>query len=141
VAVAVAGLARRAGFAVTVCAPAAEQQTFGEADRRIEGFALPVDEAGARYVVVSTQGRGDEAALLAALAVDVNYVAFVGSRRKADTLKAILAQRGVAAERLAKLKAPAGLDLGAITPDEIAISIVAEIVAVRRGKHSRGAAP
>jgi xanthine dehydrogenase accessory factor len=141
VAVAVAGLARRAGFAVTVCAPAAEQQTFGEADRRIEGFALPVDEAGARYVVVSTQGRGDEAALLAALAVDVNYVAFVGSRRKADTLKAILAQRGVAAERLAKLKAPAGLDLGAITPDEIAISIVAEIVAVRRGKHSRGSAP
>jgi len=141
VAVAVAGLARRAGFAVTVCAPAAEQETFGEADRRIEGFALPVDEAGARYVVVSTQGRGDEAALLAALAVDVDYVAFVGSRRKADTLKAILAQRGVAAERLAKLKAPAGLDLGAITPDEIAIAIVAEIVAVRRGKHSRGSAP
>jgi xanthine dehydrogenase accessory factor len=56
-------------------------------------------------------------------------------------LKATLAQRGVAAERLAKLKAPAGLDLGAITPDEIAISIVAEIVAVRRGKHSRGPAP
>jgi len=141
VAVAVAGLARRAGFAVTVCAPAAEQAAFGEADKRIEGFALPVDEAGARYVVVSTQGRGDEAALLAALAVDVEYVAFVGSRRKAETLKATLAQRGVAAERLAKLKAPAGLDLGAITPDEIAISIVAEIVAVRRGKHSRGPAP
>jgi len=141
VAVAVAGLARRAGFAVTVCAPAAEQQAFGEADKRIEGFALPVDEAGARYVVVSTQGRGDEAALLAALAVDVDYVAFVGSRRKAETLKATLAQRGVAAARLAKLKAPAGLDLGAITPDEIAISIIAEIVAVRRGKHSRGPAP
>jgi xanthine dehydrogenase accessory factor len=141
VAVAVAGLARRAGFAVTVCAPAAEQPAFGEADRRIEGFALPVDEAAARYVVVSTQGRGDEAALLAALAADVDYVAFVGSRRKAETLKATLAQRGVAAERLAKLKAPAGLDLGAITPDEIAISIVAEIVAVRRGKHSRGSVP
>jgi xanthine dehydrogenase accessory factor len=141
VAVAVAGLARRAGFSVTVCAPAAEQPAFGEADRRIEGFALPVDEAAARYVVVSTQGRGDEAALLAALAADVDYVAFVGSRRKAATLKATLAQRGVAADRLAKLKAPAGLDLGAITPDEIAISIVAEIVAVRRGKHSRGSAP
>ena len=63
VAVAVADLARRAGFAVTVCAPAAEQAAFAEADRRIEGYALPVDEAGARYVVVSTQGRGDEAAL------------------------------------------------------------------------------
>ena len=141
VALAVADLAKRSGFAVTVCAPAAEQPAFADADRRIEGFALPVDDAAARYVVVSTQGRGDEAALLAALAVDVDYVAFVGSRKKAEALKAELAKRGIAAERLAKLKAPAGLDLGAITPDEIAVSILAEIVAVRRGKQSRGAAP
>jgi len=141
VAVAVADLAKRTGFAVTVCAPAAEQPAFGDADRRIEGYALPVDEAASRYVVVSTQGRGDEAALLAALAVDVDYVAFVGSRKKAEALKATLAKRGVPAERLAKLKAPAGLDLGAITPDEIAISILAEIVAVRRSTHSRGVQP
>src|SRR5262249_57123828 len=107
-------------------------------ERRIEGFALPVTEAGARYVVVSTQGRGDEAALLAALAAEADYVAFVGSRRKAEVLKAALAARGVAAERLARLKAPAGIDLGAITPDEIALSIIAEIVAVRRGKGERG---
>jgi xanthine dehydrogenase accessory factor len=140
VAVAIAELARRSGFAITVCAPAAEQAAFAEADRRIEGFALPVDETAARYVVVSTQGRGDEAALLAALAVDADYVAFVGSRKKAAALKAALAERGVAAERLARLKAPAGLDLGAITPDEIAISILAEIVAVRRGKRAREAA-
>ena len=138
VAVAVADLAKRSGFAVTICAPAAEQAAFAEAERRIEGYALPVEEAGARYVVVSTQGRGDEAALSAALAVDVDYVAFVGSRKKADALKAALSERGVPAERLAKLKAPAGLDLGAITPDEIAISILAEIVAVRRGQHARG---
>jgi len=141
VAVAVADLAKRTGFAVTVCAPAAEQPAFGDADRRIEGYALPVDETASRYVVVSTQGRGDEAALLAALAVDVDYVAFVGSRKKAEALKATLAERGVPAERLAKLKAPAGLDLGAITPDEIAISILAEIVAVRRSTHSRGVQP
>ena len=138
VAVAIADLARWSGFAVTVCAPAAEQSSFAEVDRRIEGYALPVNEAGSRFVVVSTQGRGDEAALLAALAVDVDYVAFVGSRKKAEVLKAALAKRGVTPERLAKLKAPAGLDLGAITPDEIAISILAEIVAARRGKDSRG---
>jgi xanthine dehydrogenase accessory factor len=132
VAVAIADLAKRTGFAVTVCAPAAEQAAFAEADRRIEGYALPVEEGGARYVVVSTQGRGDEAALLAALSVDADYVAFVGSHKKADALKAKLMQAGVAAERLGTLKAPAGLDLGAITPDEIAISIIAEIVAVRR---------
>jgi xanthine dehydrogenase accessory factor len=141
VAVAIADLAKRSGYAVTVCAPGAEQTAFADADRRIEGFALPVDEAAARYVVISTQGRGDEAALAAALAVDVDYVAFVGSRKKAESLKAALAERGIASERLAKLKAPAGLDLGAITPDEIAISILAEIVAVRRGKDARGDAP
>ena len=94
----------------------------------------PLNEAAARYVVVSTQGRGDEAALAAALAADIDYIAFVGSRKKAEALKAALAKHGIAAERLAKLKAPAGLDLGAITPEEIAISVLAEIVAVRRGK-------
>jgi xanthine dehydrogenase accessory factor len=134
VAVAVADFARRAGFAVTACAPAADQSAFTDVDRRIEGYALPVEDAGARYVVVSTQGRGDEAALLAALAIDADYVAFVGSRKKAEALKTALRQRGVKPERLAKLKAPAGLDLGAITPDEIAVSIIAEIVAARRGK-------
>jgi xanthine dehydrogenase accessory factor len=140
VAVAIADLAKRMGFAVTACAPAAEQSAFDDVERRIEGYALPVEDVGSRYIVVSTQGRGDEAALLAAFAVDAEYVAFVGSRKKANVLKAKLAERGIPAERLAGLKAPAGLDLGAITPDEIAISILAEIVAVRRGKQSRNPA-
>ena len=138
VAVAIADLGRRVGFAVIVCAPALDQAAFSDADRRIEGFALPVEDAAHRFVVVSTQGRGDEAALQAALAVETEYVAFVGSRKKAETLKALLAERGVTSERLARLKAPAGLDLGAITPDEIALSILAEIVAVRRRGQQRG---
>jgi xanthine dehydrogenase accessory factor len=129
-----AGFGRRVGFAVTVCAPAADQAAFFDVDRRIEGYALPVEDAATRYVVVSTQGRGDEAALLAALAINADYVAFVGSRKKAEALKAALRRQGVKPERLTRLKAPAGLDLGAITPDEIAVSIVAEIVATRRGK-------
>jgi xanthine dehydrogenase accessory factor len=140
VAVAIAELGRRIGFALTVCAPAGDQAAFPNADRRIEGFALPVEDTGTRFVVVSTQGRGDEAALQAALAVDAAYVAFVGSRKKAEALKAVLAKRGVTAEKLARLKAPAGLDLGSITPDEIAISILAEIIAVRRASHPRGEA-
>ena len=138
VAVAIADFAKRAGFSVTASAPADEQASFGDIDRRIEGYTLPVDEPGARYIVISTQGRGDEAALLAALAVNSDYIAFVGSRKKAKSLKASLSKRGISDERLAKLKAPAGLDLGAITPEEIAISILAEIVAVQRRKHSRG---
>jgi xanthine dehydrogenase accessory factor len=132
VAVAIAELARRIGFVVTVCAPAAEQANFTEVDRRIEGFELPNDKGARRFVVISTQGRSDEAALRGALAVEAEYVAFVGSRKKAEALKARLSAVGIPLDRLAKLKAPAGLDLGAITPDEIALSILAEIVAVRR---------
>jgi xanthine dehydrogenase accessory factor len=139
VAVAVARLGGQLGFAVTACAPTAEQGSFAEVDRRIEGYALPVDDAGARFVVVSTQGRGDEAALQAALAVEADYVAFVGSRKKAAALVAALEQRGIAPERLAKLKAPAGLDLGAITPDEIAVSILAEIITAHRRGQPRAA--
>ena len=135
VAVALADLARRLGFSATACAPAAEQVAFPEADRRIEGYALPVEREGSRYIVVSTQGRGDEAALKAALAAEADYVAFVGSRRKAETLRAKLSKDGVDPGRLAGLKAPAGLDLGAITPEEIALSILSEIVAhYRRGR-------
>jgi hypothetical protein len=62
------------------------------------------------------------------------------SRCKAEALKGKLAERGIPAERLARLKAPAGLDLGAITPDEIAISILAEIIAVHRRTDETGAA-
>ena len=112
---------------------AAEQGAFTQADRRIDGYALPADEEE-RFIVVSTQGRGDEAALIAALSTDARYVAFVGSRLKAQTFKAALTARGVDGRRLAALRAPAGLDLGAIGPEEIALSIIAEIVAFRRGR-------
>ncbi len=138
VAVALADLARRLGFALTACAPTAEQAAFEEADRRIEGYALSVASEGARFIVVSTQGRGDEVALKAALAADADYVAFVGSRRKAESLRAKLAKDGVDPERLARLKAPAGLDLGAITPEEIALSILSEIVARYRQGQRQG---
>jgi xanthine dehydrogenase accessory factor len=137
VAVALADLARRIGYTVTACAPAAEQAAFGEVDQRIEGYALPVAEKGARFVVVSTQGRDDQAALRAALSVDADYVAFVGSRKKAEALRRALAAQGVKPEQFNKFKAPAGLDLGAITPEEIALSILAEIVAARRADHPR----
>ncbi len=139
VAIALADLGRRIGFAITACAPAAEQDVFTDVERRIEGYDLPVTDAGPRYIVVSTQSRGDEAALQAALSVNADYVAFVGSRRKAATLKARMAENGVDQQRIAGLKAPAGLDLGAITPEEIALSILSEIVALRRqGQRAKG---
>jgi xanthine dehydrogenase accessory factor len=136
VAVAIGDLARRLGFAVTVCAPEAEQSAFQTADKRIDGFALPAAKDGERFIVVSTQGRGDEAALQAALVVEADYVAFVGSRRKGEALRAALARHGISRERLAALRCPAGLDLGAIGPEEIALSILAEIIAARRKDRS-----
>jgi xanthine dehydrogenase accessory factor len=132
VAVALAAMAPPMGFAVTVAAPGPDLARFDAPCARIEGFAAP-DDFGARdFIVVSTQGAGDRAALKAAAAADAHYAAFVGSRRKADTLRAELAAEGVAPEKLAAIKAPAGLDIHAITVEEIALSILAEMVAARR---------
>jgi xanthine dehydrogenase accessory factor len=103
-----------------------------DADTLIDGFALgPLHEAK-RFVVVSTQGKGDEAALRIAAATEAAYHAFVGSRRKMAALRAKLIGEGVDASTLDRIKAPAGLDLGAITPEEIAMSILAEITVERR---------
>jgi xanthine dehydrogenase accessory factor len=84
------------------------------------------------FVVVATQGKGDAAALERALAAGARFTAFVGSARKAATLKEKLAARGADAEALARLAAPAGLPIGAATAEEIALSILAQIVQVRR---------
>lgn len=140
VARAIADLAGRSGFAVTVAALAEDQDSFPQADQRIEGFELPA-QAAERYIVVATQGKRDAEALRAALASDVPYVAFVGSRRKAATLTARLREEGLAADKAARLRSPAGLDIGAITPEEIALSIIAEVVELRRrGRRERGQA-
>ncbi len=82
--------------------------------------------------MVSTQGAGDRAALKAAVAAPAKYVAFVGSRKKIAALRDELAKEGVPRERLEAVKAPAGVDIGAITSEEIALSILAEMVGVRR---------
>ena len=128
VAVALAQLAKALGFSRTICAPETDQQLFEDADRRISGFDLQQEKPGWRFVVVATQGKGDQAGLQAALTVDADYVAFVGSFKKAASLKEKLRQDGVSEDRLDTLKAPAGLDLKAITPEEIALSILSEIV-------------
>lgn len=132
VAVALADLGPRLGFDLTVCALPEDQPVFASADERIEGYALPVESPAARYVVVATQGRGDLAALKAALAVDAEHVAFVGSRKKAEALSQKLQADGIGLNQLGRMKAPAGLDLGAITPEEIALSVLAEIIMLRR---------
>ena len=130
---ALAGLAKGAGFSLALAALPEDQALVGEVDRRIEAFdlgALPGLSDSA--VVVATQGKCDRDALAAALASGAGYVAFVGSRKKAEPLKAAMRERGLSAERVGALRAPAGLDIGAATPQEIALSILAEIVQQRR---------
>jgi xanthine dehydrogenase accessory factor len=132
VAMSLAEQAHRLGFHVTVAAPAADRSEAPDADMLIDGYQLGRLHEARRFVVVSTQGKGDEAALRAALSTDAAYHAFVGSRRKMAALREKLIAEGVDAGALDRIKAPAGLDLGAITPEEIAMSILAEITRERR---------
>jgi xanthine dehydrogenase accessory factor len=132
VALSLAAQARQLGYHVTLAAPASDLTTEPDADVIIDGFAPRYLSDARRFVVVSTQGKGDEAALKQALAIDAEYLAFVGSRRKMTALREKLVAAAVAPEALDRVKAPAGLDLGAITPEEIAMSILAEITVERR---------
>ncbi|OED42795.1 hypothetical protein AB833_05540 [Chromatiales bacterium (ex Bugula neritina AB1)] len=87
-----------------------------------------------RYTVVATQGSGDVDALLAVLALQSRYIGFVGSRRKLLFLKEKLKTQGLSDNSLQHIKGPAGLDIGGVTPQEIALSILAEIIQLRRRK-------
>ncbi|HEY2914941.1 MAG TPA: XdhC family protein [Candidatus Angelobacter sp.] len=99
-----------------------------------DDFKLPDWKITAQtFVVVSTQGEGDEEALEQAINSDAGYVAFVASKTKAAKVLEFLKTRGVNAEKISRVKAPAGLDLGATSPEEIAVSILAEIVQMRAG--------
>ncbi|MEM8813136.1 MAG: XdhC family protein [Pseudomonadota bacterium] len=131
VAVALAALAKPLGFSRTICASPADHNAFDDAEVRTDGFDIP-DRNGRRFIVISTQGRGDEAALRAAVKTNADYRAFVGSARKAASLKLKLQARGIEETLFDGLKAPAGLNIKAITPEEIALSILAEIVEYRR---------
>jgi xanthine dehydrogenase accessory factor len=132
VALSLAAQARPLGYHVTLAAPATDLATAPAVDTLIDSFNLGDMNAARRFVVVSTQGKGDEAALRAAVATEAAYHAFVGSRRKMASLRDKLLAEGIDAGLLDRVKAPAGLDLGAITPEEIAMSILAEITLERR---------
>ena len=132
VAMSLAAQARQLGYHVTLAAPAADRAGEPEAHVIIDGFEPRYLNDARRFVVVSTQGKGDEIALKQAIAVDAEYHAFVGSRRKMTALREKFVAGGIAREAIDRVKAPAGLDLGAITPEEIAMSILAEITVERR---------
>jgi len=82
-------------------------------------------------VVVATQGHGDEEAVEAAVSGDPAFVGLVASRKRGEVVLGFLADRGVSAERIARVRVPVGLDLGHTTHREIAVSILAELVQLR----------
>jgi xanthine dehydrogenase accessory factor len=91
---------------------------------------ITIDER--TYVLVATHGQYDEDVLEQVLRSPARYVGMVGSRKRADDCRTYLRASGLTDDQIAHLKAPAGLDLGAVTPEEIAASILAELVQLRR---------
>lgn len=130
---ALARLAKAMGYGVSAVDPLAEPSAFPGADAvaadpgalRFERGAAPV------FAVVATQGQWDEAAILAALALKPDYLGVVASPKRFAEMRATLAGKAPA-DGLARIRNPAGLDLGARLPEEVALSILAEIVKQRR---------
>lgn len=130
VARALAALGAALGRRVVVADPDAKPAEFPGADLVVPDVARAgVDERSA--IVVATRGEYDEDAVRDALATPARYVALVASRTRASVLVQTLGDAGVSREALARLRFPAGLDIGARTEEEIALSILAEIVATR----------
>jgi xanthine dehydrogenase accessory factor len=134
IAEALATLGHVIGFAITVNDPAAERNAFPDASRLVtEDFDLTETPIGPKtFVVIATQHKRDHLWLQKALDGNAAYVALIASRHRAKLVLDYLAASGVPAEKIAAVWAPAGLDLGAATPEEIALSIVSQMVALRR---------
>jgi xanthine dehydrogenase accessory factor len=136
IAQALTSLGAATGWRVSVFDPVADPSAFPAAERVVaEGGLRVIDPEACPYAVVATQGIWDEEAVQRLLLRDsVAYVGLIASPTRAGVLRAWLAEEGVPAERIAALRAPSGLDIGAETPEEVALSILAELTQVRRGR-------
>lgn len=137
-------IAKVLGYHVTVCDARevfATRKRFPEADeivvdwpqRLLERTAPPLGPRDA-VCVLTHDHKFDVPAIVAALATDVGYLGAMGSRRTHTERVALLRAEGVTDDELARLLAPIGLDLGARTPEETAVAICAEIIALRTGR-------
>ncbi len=133
VAEALARLGKGMGYAVTVMGMDATPDHFPEAEAVQDHIDFSqVKTMPQTYIVVASHGNYDEEALMAALKTDASYIALVASKKRAESVIQYLRDSGIPEDRLTRLKYPAGLDIGAVTPEEIAVSILAEIVQVGR---------
>jgi xanthine dehydrogenase accessory factor len=138
-----ARLSRTIGYAVTVIGDDLPAESFADAklinDRDFSLSRISITPR--TYVVVSTQGEDDEGALEQAARCGSSYVAFVASKKKAEKILEYLRGQGIAQDRLKQIRVPAGLDIGAGTPEEIAVSILAELIQVRARQAKSAADP
>jgi len=101
----------------------------------VELDRLPID--GSTYIVLVTRGhKQDELGLRHVVGSSAAYVGMIGSKRRVSTVLRHLREEGAPAEALGRVHTPIGIDIGAETPEEIAVSILAEIIAVRRGRET-----
>jgi molybdenum cofactor cytidylyltransferase len=121
-------------FNITIVDPFLGLIEFPEADRMLHvlDFSL-LPSASERYAVVASRGQFDEEAVTQALKADCSYIALLANKKRAQEVVKSLRGQSIAPEKLASVHAPAGLEIGAQTPEEIALSIMAQIVAVRHG--------
>jgi xanthine dehydrogenase accessory factor len=133
IAEALATLSSTLGYEVIVMGWDTSPDRFPTADRVFDRLDFSqIRSALHTYVVVASHGNYDEAALAGALKTNAPYIALVASKKRSAAVMEYLREAGLSEEQLARIKYPAGLDIGAVTPEEIALSILAEIVQLRR---------
>jgi xanthine dehydrogenase accessory factor len=123
------------GLDVVVNDPVVDREHYPAASRLITSdpdYAELTPQRG-DFVVIATQHRGDHESMKQALASQADYIALIASRKRARLVLDYLRDEGFSESELARVMAPAGIDLGARTPEEIALCVISEIVLVRRG--------
>jgi xanthine dehydrogenase accessory factor len=135
----IAKLGTTLGFSVTVDDPGADRDAFPTADHLITND-VDLSEAAIdshTFVVIATQHKNDHVSLQKAIEGDAAHIALITSRHRGRLVLDYAALAGVPREKIEKVWAPAGLDIGARSPEEIALSVMSQIVAVRRGGSGR----
>jgi xanthine dehydrogenase accessory factor len=144
---ALARLGKAMGYAVEVADPLASAAMFPEADEVHADMATPrlrmrpPHESRRLSVVVATMGQRDEEATGLALALQPAYLGVVASRKRFEQIRETLSLKGIPAASLDRIANPAGLDIGAQAPEEVALSILAEIVKRRRAAAKTASEP
>lgn len=135
--IALARVAHAMDYQVEVVMGSVDKNVYPTASAwyELNDFAAQEEHAH-RFVVVCTQGNGDLESLQRAIQMDARYLAFVASRRKAQSIFTDLRQLGVTFSQLGQIKTPAGLDINAKLPEEVAISILAEVIHTFRSEEN-----